>query len=213
MVRGGHFPFLVCIAFKLLLTPIFFRSPWRRPSLPPHWTHVSLFPSPLPHRSLSSPLRPQKKRGNTTVSHAHLMGLPEYTQVQERRPGVVVAASKLETIFALRSHNPTQIGCSTSVCPSASPRPAAARPTLPATTPLACSPTSRIPGNPDRTPQAMRALMWRLRVRAFSPGSWPWDRAVVSSPTPVPSNLPRCLIAQASAFLVHSFRPNQLRFP
>ncbi|KAJ7807500.1 hypothetical protein B0H13DRAFT_1928985 [Mycena leptocephala] len=66
-----------------------FASPKAAPQPNPRSSH---------HPYLSPPLRPQKRTGNTTVSHAHLMGLPEYTQVHERR--VVVAASKLETILA-----------------------------------------------------------------------------------------------------------------
>jgi hypothetical protein len=70
---------------------------------------------------------------------------------------------------------------STFASTSLRPAPAAARPTLPAKKPFACSPTSRILGNPGRTPQAIWALMRRFRTHTrarttLSPGSCPRDR-------------------------------------
>ncbi|KAJ7838563.1 hypothetical protein B0H13DRAFT_1911677 [Mycena leptocephala] len=52
----------------------------------------------------------------------------------------------------------------TSTSPFPRPAPAAVPPTLPAKEPFACLPASRILGNPGRTPQAMWALMRRLRT-------------------------------------------------
>ncbi|KAJ7872216.1 hypothetical protein B0H13DRAFT_1029121 [Mycena leptocephala] len=87
--------FLVHIAFKLLLTPIFFWPPWRTSSPFPAQPHLA-FPSPLSHRNLSPP--GQKTTGHTAVSRMRTSWIFGNT-AQVYGCQVVAAASKLGTVL------------------------------------------------------------------------------------------------------------------